>query len=85
MTKSKPTPKKSPAPKISRADETPGDDGDDDDRSLSPRKRKRLLARVAGNIAAGLVQSSSKALTTSGAVAEVAVDIAEAILQKIEL
>ena len=86
MTKNKTTPtKKSPAPKITRADETPDDDGDDDDRPLSSRKRKRLLARVAGNIAAGIMQAPSESTETPEAIAEVSVDIGEAILQKIGL
>lgn len=44
--------------------------------------RKRLLARVAGNVAAGIVMSPSPSATKASAIAEISVDIAEAILQK---
>ena len=47
--------------------------------------RKRLLARVAGNVAAGIVMSPSPSATKAEAIAEISVDIAEAILQKIGL
>jgi hypothetical protein len=50
--------------------------------------RKRLLARVAGNIAAGVLQDppmASESTTAAAAIAELAVDIAEAILQKVGL
>lgn len=47
--------------------------------------RKRLLARVAGNVAAGIVMSPSPSATKALAVAEISVDIAEAILQKVGL
>lgn len=45
-------------------------------------KRQRLLSRVAGNVASGVVQSPSPSITSSDAIAQVAIDIAEAILQK---
>jgi len=48
-------------------------------------KRKRLLARVAGHVAAGLLVSPSPKVSSSEKVATVAVDIAEAILAKIGL
>lgn len=44
--------------------------------------RKKLLARVAGNIAASIVREPSPSLTSSEKIAEVAVDIAEQILRK---
>ena len=69
--------KKTSAP---RKDPSADDDGD---RPLSPRKRKRILARVAGNVAAGIVQSPSESSGSADAIAEISVDIAEAILQKI--
>lgn len=47
--------------------------------------RKRLLARMAGNIAAGIVAAPSDATSSPEAVADIAVDIGEAILQKIGL
>lgn len=47
------------------------------------RKRQRLLARVAGDVAAGVVTAPSKSATSAKAVAEISVDIAEAILQRI--
>lgn len=71
--------KGSTAPKSTR--DTP----DDGDQPLSPRKRARLLARVAGNIASGIMQAPSESTATPDAIAEVAVDIGEAILQKIGL
>jgi len=73
------TTKKS-APKAQRASAS-----NDDDQPLSPRKRARLLARVAGNVASGIVQSPSESSGSAGAIAEISVDIAEAILQKIGL
>jgi hypothetical protein len=60
-------------------------DTPDDNQLLSPRKRKRLLARVAGNIASGIMQAPSESTSTPDAIAEVAVDVGEAILQKIGL
>lgn len=47
--------------------------------------RKRLLARVAGNVAAGIVMSPSPSATKAEAIADISLDIAEAILQKIGL
>lgn len=47
--------------------------------------RKRLLARMAGNIAAGVITSPSKSVKTAEGVAEISVDVAEAILKKIGL
>jgi hypothetical protein len=47
--------------------------------------RKRLLARMAGNIAAGLISSPSRLIKDAQSVAEIAVDVAEAILTKIGL
>lgn len=52
---------------------------------LTPLKRKRLLARVSGDIAAGIMQSPSPSADTPEAVAEISVDMAEAILEKIGL
>jgi len=45
-------------------------------------KRKELLARVAGSIAAGLVTSPSPAIATPVAMATAAVDIADEILKQ---
>jgi hypothetical protein len=44
--------------------------------------RKRLLARVAGNIASGIVGVPSKSTSTGTSIAAVAVDIAEEILTR---
>ena len=46
-------------------------------------RRKELLARVAGSIAAGLVTSPSPAIASPKGMATAAVDIAEEILQRI--
>jgi hypothetical protein len=54
----------------------------EDDRPLSARKRKFLLARLAGKVASSVVQTPSPSLGTADAVAEFSVSIAEAILQK---
>ena len=45
-------------------------------------KRKELLARVAGAVAAGLVSTPSPSISTSSSMATVAVDIADEILKK---
>ena len=45
-------------------------------------KRKELLARVAGSIAAGLVTSPSPSIASPSSMATVAVDIAEEILKQ---
>jgi hypothetical protein len=45
--------------------------------------RKRLLARMAGNVAAGLLSAPSEATASAEAIAAIAVDIAEAILKKV--
>ena len=45
-------------------------------------RRKELLARVAGSVAAGLVTSPSPSITKPEGMATVAVDIAEEILKK---
>jgi hypothetical protein len=47
--------------------------------------RKRLLARVAGNIAAGIISDPSEATVSAEGIAGIAVDVAEAILKKIGL
>lgn len=44
--------------------------------------RKKLLARVAGNVAGTLVSSPSPSISSAEAIATVAVDIAEQILLK---
>ena len=46
-------------------------------------RRKELLARVAGSIAAGLVTSPSPAIASPKGMATAAVDIAEEILQRV--
>ena len=45
--------------------------------------RKRLLARMAGNVAAGLLSAPSESTASAEAIATIAVDIAEAILKKV--
>ena len=45
-------------------------------------RRKELLARVAGAVAAGLVASPSPSIATASGMATAAVDIAEEILKK---
>jgi len=45
-------------------------------------KRKELLARVAGSVAAGLVTSPSPSIATPSTMATAAVDIADEILKK---
>lgn len=45
-------------------------------------RRKELLARVAGSIAAGLVQSPSPSIASPPAMATAALDIAEEILKQ---
>ena len=55
---------------------------------LDPRdssKRKRLLARVAGSVASGIVAAPSKSTSTAEAIATVAVDVAEEILRRVGL
>jgi hypothetical protein len=47
--------------------------------------RKRLLARMAGNIAAGIISDPSESTVSAEGIAGVAVDVAEAILKKIGL
>jgi hypothetical protein len=47
--------------------------------------RKRLLARMAGNIASGIVSAPSPSTRTAESIAAVAVDVAEEILKKIGL
>lgn len=47
--------------------------------------RLQLLARVAGNVAAGFVSAPSPALRTADKIADASVDVAEAILQRIGL
>lgn len=55
----------------------------EDDGPQDPRKR--LLARVAGTVAAGVVSNPSEAAVNATAIATIAVDIAEEILKKIGL
>lgn len=48
--------------------------------------RKELCATIAGSVASGvLTQSGSPVVTTAAAVAEIAVDVAEAILKRVGL
>lgn len=47
--------------------------------------RKRLIARMAGNIACGVVSNPSESTASAEAIAEVSVSIAEEILKKIGL
>ena len=44
--------------------------------------RQILLARVAGDVASGIVVAPSKKATTAEAIAEIAVDIAEEIVKR---
>jgi hypothetical protein len=44
--------------------------------------RKHLLARVAGNVAIGIIGSPSDSTGTAAGIAEISVDIAEEILKK---
>lgn len=64
-----------------------GGSGKDSDEAadLDPGKRKRLLARVAGDVASGIVSAPSKSTSTAEAIATVAVDVAEEILRRIGL
>jgi hypothetical protein len=47
--------------------------------------RLQLLARIAGNVAAGFVSTPSPALSSADKIADASVDVAEAILQRIGL
>jgi hypothetical protein len=47
--------------------------------------RKKLLARVAGDVASGVVGSPSESTPNAEAVAAIAVDVAEEILKKVGL
>ena len=49
---------------------------------LDEGKRKRLLVRVAAPIAASVVAAPSVKASTPDAIAEISLDIAEAILQR---
>ncbi len=60
-------------------------EGESDGAAGNLDERKRLLARVAGHVASGIVVSPSRATKSAADVAEVSVEIAEAILQKIGL
>lgn len=44
--------------------------------------RQQLLARVAGDVASGIVSAPSESAVTAKAIAAIAVDIAEEILKK---
>jgi hypothetical protein len=44
--------------------------------------RQRLVASVAGSVAAGIVTAPTKKATTAAAIAEIAVDIAEEIVKR---
>lgn len=46
--------------------------------------RQRLVATVAGSVAAGIVMAPSKKTTTAAEIAEVAVDIANEIVKQSE-
>jgi hypothetical protein len=47
--------------------------------------RQILLAGVAGTVASGLVASGSEMVNTAGDIADIAVDVAEAILKRVGL
>jgi hypothetical protein len=44
--------------------------------------RKVLLARIAGDVASSIMVAPSKSATSAGAIAEIAVDVAEEILRR---
>jgi hypothetical protein len=77
------------APKTSRAESSPvaneemSAQDELDAARRSATKRARLLARVAGHVAAGVIQGSSPSTSSAEGVAEISVDIAEHILQKV--
>ncbi len=50
---------------------------------VSPASRQYLLARVAGNVASGVLVSPSPTTSTPDRIATIAVDVAEEILKKI--
>lgn len=66
------------------------DSGSDNSGSAAPAAppdadldaRKVLLARVAGDVASGIIVAPSKSATSAGAIAEIAVDVAEEILKR---
>lgn len=62
-------------------------DKSDDSRSSTPREyeRKQLLAHMASRIVVTVMQDPSPSTDSPEAFAEVSVDIAEAILQKVGL
>jgi hypothetical protein len=45
-------------------------------------ERKVLLARVAGDVASGIIVAPSKSAASAAAIAEIAVDVAEEILKR---
>lgn len=47
--------------------------------------RQRLVADVAGRVAASIVMAPSKKATSAAAIAEIAVDIAEEIVKRVEM
>lgn len=49
---------------------------------IAPVKRMKLVATVAGSVAASIVTAPSKKANTAEAIAEIAVDIAEAIVKR---
>lgn len=53
--------------------------------SASLDARKCLLAEVAAHVAASVVVSPSEGATSPAAIAEISVDVAEAILQRVGL
>jgi len=60
-------------------------DNENGDGTGDTRARKQLLARVAAHVAGSVVAAPSKRATSSEAIAEISVDIAEAILQRVGL
>lgn len=52
---------------------------------VSVHERRRLLAAVAGQVAAGIMSTPSPAMSSADKIAATAVEVAEAILQKIGL
>lgn len=56
--------------------------GDVDPSALPMIKRQKLVAIVAGSVAASIVNAPSKKANTAAAIAEIAVDIAEEIVKR---
>jgi hypothetical protein len=51
-------------------------------KTAASQARQYLLAQVAGSVAAGVISSPSESSSSADAIAEIAVDVAEAILKR---